>query len=319
MTFKETMANLFSASEGAYYKWKRENRPIIQLVDKYLSKENIEEFLDTGKIQKLENISYIIEHFVDKNLSLYSKSFEVANSLLHKSPTRDEFKDFYFYFLINLKKINFSFDINLSGIHSLLTHFLYQYQMKKLKESLKKDIINQEIEEFKIDLNELINNSNAQEIRELEKNHLTDDKIQEQIIENMFSRNKSNLKGVMKYYDTFNLWNNDIYHFLMLMEKDNFDYFINSKNDELLYQAIGFLVYSSSSENFEVYEKLDLISSIFHYFIFNRDLISSKNVKEHIKKRFEEPESFFEIDKDISHKYKTTTSPKNDTDNLNLK
>ena len=50
------MADLFSASEGAYYKWKREKRPIIVLLEKYHSKEELEEFLETGKIQKQELI-----------------------------------------------------------------------------------------------------------------------------------------------------------------------------------------------------------------------------------------------------------------------
>lgn len=44
MTFKETMATLFSTAEGTYYKWKKEERPIIKLLDKYFSKEELEEF-----------------------------------------------------------------------------------------------------------------------------------------------------------------------------------------------------------------------------------------------------------------------------------
>lgn len=56
MTFKKTMADLFSASEGAYYKWKREKRPIIALLEKYHNKEELQEFLETGKIEKQELI-----------------------------------------------------------------------------------------------------------------------------------------------------------------------------------------------------------------------------------------------------------------------
>ncbi|QDF29915.1 hypothetical protein [Halarcobacter anaerophilus] len=54
MTFKETMAKLFSTSEGTYYKWKKEDRPIIKLLDKYLAKEDLEEFFETGEILKFE-------------------------------------------------------------------------------------------------------------------------------------------------------------------------------------------------------------------------------------------------------------------------
>ena len=59
-------------------------------------------------------------------------------------------------------------------------------------------------------------------------------------------------------------------------------------------------------------EKLQIISSIFHYFIFNKDLISSTNIKEQILKRLENNESFSEIDKEISHKYITNPSPEDD-------
>jgi len=57
MTFKETMAGIFSTAEGTYYKWKREKRPIISLLEKYFTKEDLVEFLETGKISKLEKPS----------------------------------------------------------------------------------------------------------------------------------------------------------------------------------------------------------------------------------------------------------------------
>lgn len=58
MTFKETMAKLFSTSEGTYYKWKRENRPIINLLEKYFTKEDIEEFLEFNSIEKFETLKH---------------------------------------------------------------------------------------------------------------------------------------------------------------------------------------------------------------------------------------------------------------------
>ncbi|MCT7575260.1 hypothetical protein N5U00_07955 [Aliarcobacter butzleri] len=54
MTFKKTMAKLFSTAEGTYYKWKKENRPIINLLETYFTKEDLEEFLTTGEISKQE-------------------------------------------------------------------------------------------------------------------------------------------------------------------------------------------------------------------------------------------------------------------------
>lgn len=73
MTFKKVMATLFATAEGTFYKWKKQQRPIVLLIEKYFTKEDIEEFLETGKITKLENIApydYLSEkHLID--LSFY--------------------------------------------------------------------------------------------------------------------------------------------------------------------------------------------------------------------------------------------------------
>jgi len=53
-TFKQTMAGLFSTAEGTFYKWKREQRPIISLLEKYFTKEDLEEFLETGAVARYE-------------------------------------------------------------------------------------------------------------------------------------------------------------------------------------------------------------------------------------------------------------------------
>lgn len=71
MTFKETMAALFSTSQGTYYKWKKENRPIISLLDKYFTQEDLEEFLETGEIFKLE----LLQHYDYELLEDVSKFF----------------------------------------------------------------------------------------------------------------------------------------------------------------------------------------------------------------------------------------------------
>jgi len=58
MTFKQTMASLFSTAEGTYYKWKKENRPIIGLLEKYFTQDELEEFVSYGTISKLEYLKY---------------------------------------------------------------------------------------------------------------------------------------------------------------------------------------------------------------------------------------------------------------------
>jgi len=78
MTFKETMALLFSTSQGTYYKWKKENRPIINLISKYFTIQDLEEFVTTGIIPKYEDITNI--NYINKliNISLDNKKINIS-------------------------------------------------------------------------------------------------------------------------------------------------------------------------------------------------------------------------------------------------
>lgn len=84
MTFKETMAKLFSTSEGTYYKWKKENRPIIKLLEKYLERSEIEEFLETGKIIKFERKEIYDDYFNEmiNNIIKIIYKFDVHHKFL---------------------------------------------------------------------------------------------------------------------------------------------------------------------------------------------------------------------------------------------
>lgn len=101
MTFKETMAELFSTAEGTYYKWKREKRPIIALLDMYFSKEDLEEFLQTGKISNFE----ILEEF---KMLLQGSKFDylafITKYLQHTNKF-DVFTDFYYRFLVYISDL----------------------------------------------------------------------------------------------------------------------------------------------------------------------------------------------------------------------
>lgn len=50
------ICELMKISRSGYFKFKREERPIISLLEKYFNKEDLREFIDTGKIVRLENI-----------------------------------------------------------------------------------------------------------------------------------------------------------------------------------------------------------------------------------------------------------------------
>lgn len=52
---RDIYMELFNISINTYYLWKKQGRPIIFLLEKYFTKEDLEEFLETGKVEKLEN------------------------------------------------------------------------------------------------------------------------------------------------------------------------------------------------------------------------------------------------------------------------
>lgn len=52
----DELIKLFGWSRATFFKWKREGRGIIKLMEKYFDQEMIHEFNTTGKIERLEHI-----------------------------------------------------------------------------------------------------------------------------------------------------------------------------------------------------------------------------------------------------------------------
>jgi hypothetical protein len=67
MDYKTLMSKFFGFSGATFYSWKKEKRPIILFIEKYFSKEDVEEFLETGKVQSLENCYNMLKIFVPAN------------------------------------------------------------------------------------------------------------------------------------------------------------------------------------------------------------------------------------------------------------
>jgi len=63
MKTDELMSKLFGFSIPTYYNWKKENRPIIKLINKYLSNEEIIEFLEKDKTFNLDFYYQIKDDF----------------------------------------------------------------------------------------------------------------------------------------------------------------------------------------------------------------------------------------------------------------
>jgi len=54
-----TIVKILDISKNSYWNYKKQERPIISLLEKYFTKEELEEFLSTGKIENLELIKGI--------------------------------------------------------------------------------------------------------------------------------------------------------------------------------------------------------------------------------------------------------------------
>ncbi len=52
----ELYSTILGCSVSGFYKWKKQNRLIISLLEKYFTKEDLEEFLERGEINRFESI-----------------------------------------------------------------------------------------------------------------------------------------------------------------------------------------------------------------------------------------------------------------------
>ena len=56
MSYEKRIVEIFGFSRNTYYVWKREGRPIIELMEKYFSTQDLEEFIQTRKISRFDII-----------------------------------------------------------------------------------------------------------------------------------------------------------------------------------------------------------------------------------------------------------------------
>lgn len=97
---------ILNNSERTIQRWKKEERPIIKLLDKYFSDSDLKEFLDTGRILSLDEIS------IYKNLSNYCTK-HLSNDLIFLFDNNHKYSDIHplyvlFDFIINNSKPNFN-------------------------------------------------------------------------------------------------------------------------------------------------------------------------------------------------------------------
>jgi|GEM_PF-5130120 len=163
MRVEDIYVNLFGwGSTNTYYSWKKEEkRLIIKLLEKYFSKEDLKEFIETGKISKIEKSNQIYDRLLFDTVKKYFNAF----SSLDFESRHEPFIDFYIFFLHMLTKnepmsltdhIYFCisrYTLELQKQFQIEKNHSIEIEVKKLAKETKK--LNLTHEEIKKELNEM--------------------------------------------------------------------------------------------------------------------------------------------------------------------
>ena len=81
---QKTIAKLFDVHQNTVSNWKKENKSGLNLIFKYFTKEELEEFIKTGKIEKMDYINSYLQGLRSKCHDIYSKIEHL--SIKYKNP-----------------------------------------------------------------------------------------------------------------------------------------------------------------------------------------------------------------------------------------
>lgn len=101
MKKEDIFSEILDCSVSGFYKWKKQNRPIIVLLEKYFTNDDLIEFLATGKISSFE----MIEEFKIILLGSTLDYLTFVYDHLKHSNQFDFFTDFYYRFLVYINEI----------------------------------------------------------------------------------------------------------------------------------------------------------------------------------------------------------------------
>jgi predicted flavoprotein YhiN len=85
------IAEFLGNSERTILRWKEENRPVVNFLEKYFPEQYIEEFLNTGKIEKLELIKDLSAEEI-KELKTNQNKSQAAEQIAQKLKEIDELR-----------------------------------------------------------------------------------------------------------------------------------------------------------------------------------------------------------------------------------
>ncbi len=122
---KELIKKILSIADKSYYNYKKQERPIISLLEKYFTEKDLKEFIETGEIS-----SYHTFHLHQQRIE---KSFEITLDLINDTM---DFEGLYIYFKFFSKYKNILFEKikdneNKRGIEPNKINTFIQYYLNK--------------------------------------------------------------------------------------------------------------------------------------------------------------------------------------------
>jgi hypothetical protein len=247
--FKQLACEILDISTRSYSNFSKQKRLIITLLEKYFTKEDLQEFIEFGKINKFENNNSIQKYFIERNKDEYIKNFGNNFIFIFKE---EYIKDFYFYFLTSLEnKKNFFSTTD----YEHESYFIERYNFNK---ALSDYIFKNQVKEF-------------------------EKRGKQNSIEAIIEYSQKQFEHIYNHLSFIQHWDNDMYFFIDFLIKTDFELFINSGDDELLYHAIGFLVYSNNNfkeEDILCDNKVSVVNKIYEYFNKNKNEINKNIIKD---------------------------------------
>lgn len=78
------IVKILGVSKNSYWNYKKQNRPIVDLLEKYFTEEDLDEFLKTGEMKKLELLKSKTEQIENlknaiSNQAIYSSKMKIKN------------------------------------------------------------------------------------------------------------------------------------------------------------------------------------------------------------------------------------------------
>lgn len=115
----KAIAKLIGNTERTIFAWKKENRPIIRLIEKYFTKEDLSEFLSTYQISKMETLTHY-----EQTLNIEFNRF--YRTKLDNDSTQHNIR--FFWDFITRFKDELS-GIELQDCKSSLNYYLLEYHL----------------------------------------------------------------------------------------------------------------------------------------------------------------------------------------------